>query len=340
MKTLEYLDLHVAGEPFRVIIKGFPEIEGKTMAEKKAFAEEHLNSLRKLALLEPRGYDDMYGGFLVPPVNAGSDLGVVFIHGTGMSTMCGHGAVALARAACELGIVNLREGLNTVTLDAPSGTVVLSVDVQEGKAGEIGLRNDLAFAYRLDAEVETPTYGTVQVEIGYGGAFMVFAEIGQFGLSLTQEEIPAMLDIAMECGRCAIDQLDMVHPANPALSARENGICMILFAEEADTSEEIRTRTFTVFGKRQFDRSPTGTGTSALAAVLHKQGRLHSGKRLVNRGISGIPFTVTMEEDGRGGIIPTIYSKAYLTGKGSILLEDDDPLAEGFSVRSGSGEEI
>ena len=53
---------------------------------------------------------------------------------------------------------------------------------------------------------------SVRVDVGYGGAFMVFADIGQFGIELEKKNIQVMLDIAMECGRCAIDQLEMVHP--------------------------------------------------------------------------------------------------------------------------------
>jgi len=149
MKTLEYLDFHVAGEPFRLITSGFPEIIGSTMEEKRRYAAEHLDDLRRLTILEPRGHDDMYGGFLTPPVNEESDLGVVFIHGTGMSTMCGHGAIAMGRAACELGILTLKEGMNTVTLDAPSGSVQLAVRAEDGKICDIALKNDLSFAYAL-----------------------------------------------------------------------------------------------------------------------------------------------------------------------------------------------
>ena len=164
---------------------------------------------------------------------------------------------------------------------------------------------------------------------------MVIADIGQFGIELEKKNIQVMLDIAMECGRCAIDQLEMVHPDNPGLNAKDNGICMILFAEEGEREGVISTRTFTVFGKRQFDRSPTGTGTSALAAVFYEKGRLQEGKRLENRGISGIPFTVTIERTEGGQVIPTIHSRACLMGKGCLLLEEDDPLQDGFSVKCG-----
>ena len=183
--------------------------------------------------------------------------------------------------------------------------------------------------------MQTPSYGTVRVDVGYGGAFMVFADIGQFGIELEKKNIQVMLDIAMECGRCAIDQLEMVHPDNPGLNAKDNGICMILFAEEGEREGVISTRTFTVFGKRQFDRSPTGTGTSALASVFYEKGRLQEGKRLENRGISGIPFTVTIERTEGGQVIPIIHSRACLIGKGCLLLEEDDPLQDGFSVKCG-----
>ena len=252
-----------------------------------------------------------------------------------MSTMCGHGAIAMGRAACELGILTLKEGMNTVTLDAPSGSVQLAVRAEDGKICDIALKNDLSFAYALGKSVQTPSYGTVRVDVGYGGAFMVFADIGQFGIELEKKNIQVMLDIAMECGRCAIDQLEMVHPDNPGLNAKDNGICMILFAEEGEREGVISTRTFTVFGKRQFDRSPTGTGTSALAAVFYEKGRLQEGKRLENRGISGIPFTVTIERTEGGQVIPIIHSRACLIGKGCLLLEEDDPLQDGFSVKCG-----
>lgn len=338
MNEWAYMDFHVAGEPFRVITSGVPEIRGRTMEEKRQYAAAYLDDIRKIALLEPRGHDDMYGGFLTPPVVSGSDVGVVFLHGTGMSTMCGHGAIATARAAIELGIVKPESEQSTVMLDTPAGTVRLSVQMENGGVGEIRLRNDLTFPVMLSAPVKTPSYGTVTVDVGYGGAFMVFADIHQFGISMEAENIPIMVDAAMECGRCAIQQIQMVHPKDSSRNAKANGICMILMEEEAGTGD-VQTRTFTVFGKRQFDRSPTGTGTSALAAILHAKGKLPLGKRLINCGITGIPFVVEIQKEGNG-ILPTICSRAYLTGRGTILLEDGDPLQTGFSIRYGVTEEI
>lgn len=334
MKKYEYLDLHVAGEPFRVIYGGLPQIKGAAMSEKRKYAEEHLDDLRRIVLLEPRGHDDMYGGFITEPVNAGSNLGVVFIHGSGTSTMCGHGVIALTRAAIELGLVKVSEGENRIVIDGPSGTVTTVAEVKDGCVENIVFHNDLSFACGLSQTVETQTLGKVTVDVGYGGAFMVFADISQFGLRICKENVPKMIDIAMECGENAIKQLAMVHPENPALNAKDNGICMILAETEEIEEKQISTRTFTVFGEGQFDRSPTGTGTSALAAVLFEKGILTEDKILVNRGISGVPFCVSVKADG-SKVVPSIKSNAYLTGQGSILVEDTDPLQEGFTVKTG-----
>lgn len=339
MKQLDYLDLHVAGEPFRLITGGFPEIKGDTMAEKRLYAMEHFSSFRRLVMLEPRGHADMYGGFLTPPVHPDSDLGVVFLHSSGMSTMCGHGVIALARAAVELGIVPLQGDITPVRIDAPSGTVDLTVCSNAGTIQSIAFRNGLSFPYAVDCHIHTSSYGTVTVDVGYGGAFMVFADIRQFGIALTPETVSSMLPIAMECGKAAIEQIDMVHPDNPLRNAKTDGICMILLDTLSVNNDRIQTQTFTVFGRSQFDRSPTGTGTSALAAVLWKKGILSPRQTLINSGISGIPFRTTVEISGNH-IIPTLYSNAYITGRGQLILEDADPLPDGFLAGCGSEAEI
>ena len=59
--------------------------------------------LRQLLCHEPRGHADMYGGFVVPPDDAGADLGVLFWHKDGFSTACGHGTIALGAWAVDSG---------------------------------------------------------------------------------------------------------------------------------------------------------------------------------------------------------------------------------------------
>ena len=55
------IDAHTAGEPLRVITSGYPELPGATILEKRRYAKEYLDHLRKAIMWEPRGHADMYG---------------------------------------------------------------------------------------------------------------------------------------------------------------------------------------------------------------------------------------------------------------------------------------
>ncbi|HYM63731.1 MAG TPA: proline racemase family protein, partial [Gaiellaceae bacterium] len=60
-------DYHTAGEPFRIVTGGVPPIPGRTILEKRRWAQEHLEQVRKLLVYEPRGHADMYGCFVTEP---------------------------------------------------------------------------------------------------------------------------------------------------------------------------------------------------------------------------------------------------------------------------------
>ena len=98
------MESHAAGEPLRVITGGLAPIPGRSMIEKRRFARERLDGLRRTLMFEPRGHADMYGAVPTEPVTPDGDLGVLFCHNEGWSTMCGHGVIALATVATELGL--------------------------------------------------------------------------------------------------------------------------------------------------------------------------------------------------------------------------------------------
>src|SRR5881397_2191100 len=89
-RKITTIDAHTEGEPFRVIIGGFPELPGETILQRRRYAKEHFDHLRTALMWEPRGHADMYGCIITPPVSPEADLGILFIHNEGYSTMCGH----------------------------------------------------------------------------------------------------------------------------------------------------------------------------------------------------------------------------------------------------------
>jgi trans-L-3-hydroxyproline dehydratase len=122
------IDAHTAGEPLRIIISGVPSIPGDTILQKRRYARENLDHLRTALMWEPRGHADMSGAILTEPVTQDGDVGVLFLHNEGFSTMCGHGIIGLAMAGMDSGALTLdsdsgEDGAVTIRMDTPAGRV-------------------------------------------------------------------------------------------------------------------------------------------------------------------------------------------------------------------------
>ena len=76
MDEVRTTDYHTAGEPFRIVTAGVPDIPGPTVAQRRLSVPPDVDAIRRLLCHEPRGHADMYGCFLVPPDDEGADLGV------------------------------------------------------------------------------------------------------------------------------------------------------------------------------------------------------------------------------------------------------------------------
>lgn len=331
-QTFPYLDLHVSGEPFRLLTEPFFNLEGTTMRQRRQFFQVHYDNIRKLILREPRGHDDMYGGILTPPLTKGSDFGMLFMYSSGMSSMCGHGMIATAKAAVLLGLVAYHEGHNTMLVDTPAAQVRAFADIRNGRVIESGFENDISFVNELGHIVDVPGIGLVPMDVAYGAAFMVFVREDDVGVDLDNTPIQTLVDIGMRCKSAFMEQVEVVHPQRPEVRSSIQGVCVILLKEPQKTHEVVQTRTFTVFGNQQYDRSPTGTGSSALAALLHTKGILKSNGKLINRGPVDQPFIITIRETANG-VIPTLHGNAFVTAKGTFFLEDTDPLTAGYTSR-------
>jgi proline racemase/trans-L-3-hydroxyproline dehydratase len=88
-----------------------------------------------------------------------------------------------------------------------------------------------------------------------------------------------------------------------------------------------------VFGGGQVDRSPGGTGTAAVMAVLDAMGLVTGERPFVHEGLIDTRFTgriVNRTTIGEyNAIVAEIEGAAWITGEHTFFLEDDDPLANG-----------
>ncbi|HUG88364.1 MAG TPA: proline racemase family protein, partial [Actinomycetota bacterium] len=182
---IETTDYHTAGEPFRIVTGGVPSLEGASILDKRAFAADRLDDVRRLLIHEPRGHADMYGCFVTEPEDEGADLGVVFFHNAGYSTACGHGTIALVTWALESGRLDAaalprENGEVRVVVDVPSGRLPTWARLEDGRVRSVRFRNVPSFCGARGIEV-----AGVTADVSYGGAF--YASVRAAGAGLTVE---------------------------------------------------------------------------------------------------------------------------------------------------------
>ena len=105
-----------------MIASGFPELPGDTNLAKRQYAKEHYDDLRRALMWEPRGHADMYGCIFTEPVTEDGDVGVLFLHNEGFSTMCGHGIIGMVKVGVETGMLSYEGQRPQFKIDTPAGT--------------------------------------------------------------------------------------------------------------------------------------------------------------------------------------------------------------------------
>ena len=327
------VDSHTMGEPTRIIISGIPNIPGDTMPEKKAYLENNLDHLRTAVMLEPRGHNDMFGSILLAPTKKEADLGIIFMDGGGYLNMCGHGTIGAMTVAVELGYVDVQEPITEITLEAPAGLVKGRVKVQDGKALEVSFSNVPSFLFKTDVEVNIPELGkTITIDVAFGGSFFAIVESKQLGIDICPKNAADLNTIGMAILKAVNEQVEVVHPTLPHIKS----IDLVEIYGPAK-GEGATLQNVVVFGDGQVDRSPCGTGTSAKIATLFTKGKLKKGETFVYESIIGTQFKGQVldsyEKDGVLYVIPEITASAYITGMNQLLIDPQDPLKHGFSLK-------
>lgn len=336
-------DYHTGGEPFRIVTGGVSELEGATVLERRRWAAERMDEVRRLLINEPRGHADMYGCFVTPPNDGGADLGVVFFHNEGYSTACGHGTIALVTWAIESGRVAVPTGAReiTVTVDVPSGRLpcVARLD-DDGRVAAVRFRNVPSYLAARDVTVDT-SRGPITMDIGFGGAFYGSLDVRRLGLAVVPGDLPALIALQRELRPALERAIDVAHPLEPEL----RGIYGVIYWEPLDAGSPRRGpadatvahRNVTVFADGEVDRSPCGSGTSARLAIMHARGEIGVGQPFHHRSIVDSAFDAVVvagtDLAGTPAVVTDVEGRAYRTGEHAFELDERDALGTGFLLR-------
>ncbi len=302
--SIRVIDSHTEGEPTRVVLDGWPQPSGDTMAARRESMRRDADHLRRAVICEPRGHDALVGAMLTPPTEPNSIAGVIFFNNVGYLGMCGHGTIGVVRTLEYLG----RLSAGTVTLDTPVGTVAAEL----GADGTVTIRNVAARCHACDVAVHVPGLGRIVGDIAYGGNWFFITHLADQPLTMARQ---------VELSRLTIAIMDAL---------RDQGITGANGAEIDHVELSAPDgRNFVMCPGGAYDRSPCGTGTSAKLATLHARGLLAPGQVFEPESITGGRFTSWLEQRD-GELIPFIRGHAFVTGETTLRFDTADPFRAGF----------
>ena len=335
-RTLKIIETHTAGNPTRHILAGLPRIPGNTMAEKMQYMHDHMDWVRRMTMMEPRGGGCMSGTIYTQPCDPEADMGILYFDTTDYMTMCGHSTIAVATVLVETGVVPMVEPVTTVKLDTPAGLVTAWVQCENHCVKSVTFQNVPSFLYGAKT-VQIPEFGEVYVEVAFGGMAYAIVDAAQLGVQIRPDQAAELRRVSHILYKAIAEQIGFRHPTQPFIDRIHS---IMLYdkptAPDANCKEVVVLIPPEEGNATGIDRSPCGTGTSAKLAYMYSTGRLKMGEQFVNGNFTGAIFKGHVKEEAMVGdypaIIPVITGSAYISGIATYLIDPTDPLKWGFVI--------
>ena len=331
-KTIQIIACHAEGEVGDVIVGGVAPPPGATVWDQSRFIAED-GKLRALVLNEPRGGVFRHVNLLVPPKDPRANMGFIIMEPEDTPPMSGSNCICVSTVLLDSGILPMTEPETRLVLEAPAGLVEVVAQCRDGKAQSITLKNVPAFADRLGVPLEVEGLGTINVDTAYGGDSFVMANAKSLGFDIRPDEARDLAVIGRKIVKAGNEQLGFTHPDLPDW----RHFSFAFLTGELETVDGcLSSRNACVVKPGKIDRSPTGTGCSALMAVLHARGLMQQGQKYIGRSIIESRFIGEIAGlttvGNHAAIIPTITGRAWITGQSTLMLDPSDPWPDGYKI--------
>jgi proline racemase len=199
--------------------------------------------------------------------------------------------------------------------DTPAGTVRAEL----ADDGSVTIENVPARLHARDVTVQVTGYGDVTGDVAYGGNWFFLTHARDVPVDLAHvRELTrftrAVQDAIRAAGITGADGADIDHieisapPSRPDADARNYVLC----------------------SGGDYDRSPCGTGTSAVMAALHARGELALGQPWRQESITGSLFTGWLTSGPHGELVPHVCGTAFVTGATTLHFDPRDPFRWGI----------
>jgi proline racemase len=335
MKALNAVDViytHTEGEPTCIIHSGVRYPHGADILAKRRHVEQNYDWLRRALMQEPRGHRDMYGVFLTPPSSPDAEAGMIWVDATQYSHMCGHGTIALGMAMVACGLIPATGELTRIRFETTAGLVTAVVKGAADRVEWCRFENVPAFVVERDVPIELPGYGALTADVSFGGNY--FAQVDWSGREprIAPENGAVFSSLGQRVKEQVSAKVKLRHPTQPHVT----DLNYMTFYHEPRIPGALY-KCVHVFSAGQLDRSPGGTGTCAMMALLHARGKVTVGQPIKSEGLLGSgTFEGCLVRETRVGdrpaFVPTIKGKANVTGYAKWVFDPDDPVGAGFLV--------
>jgi len=203
---------------------------------------------------------------------------------------------------------------------------------KNGIVEHTSFQNVPSFVYAFNREILIAGIGKVKFDIAFGGAFYAFVQAESIGLNLDKGNFQQQIDWGRKIKLAIMNSMEIKHPFEEDLSFLYGTI----FIGTADNPEN-HSKNICIFANGEVDRSATGSGLSARAALHFAKGELKLGEQIRIESIVGSTMDVKVVEQtvfgGFPAVIPEVSGNAFFSGKHEFLFDPNDPFKEGFIFR-------
>lgn len=329
--VIHTIDSHTGGEPTRLVVSGIP-LRGSSLLEQRAYMRQNNDDLRAALMCEPRGHRGMFGAIMAPATRDAVDFGIIWTDSDGSYlNMCGHGTIGIGVTVIECGLAPVTEPVTHLRVDMPAGLVEIDVKVEGGRAISAAFTNVPAFLFKRGVMVDVPGHGKLPVDISFGGNFFAAVRSDDIGIEVRPERVPELVQAGLAIRQAVNRQISVRHPTLDHI--RSVDLTTIWGPGQAAGA---KYKNIHVFSNGSFDRSPGGTGTSHMMALLIGRGEMDPGETIISEGITGSVFRGRMIRSVKvgefDGFIPEVSGTAYVTGFHQFVIDPDDPQKYGFHI--------
>ncbi len=301
------------------------------MRERVADMRANHDHIRREMLFEPRGHCEMTGAILLPPSTAEVDYGVIFMTTGGYGMLSGHGIIALTTALIETGAVSIEGPEVRISFETTVGVIQARASVDQGRVLAVRFRNVPAF--RLSKALPIEVLGrAVTVDIAYGGAWYAIVTEDAIGVPLKPSSTLELIKAGIAVRRAVSNALDVVHPEDSGIAGLYGTIIT-----GPPPSDDASIRSATIYADGALDRSPCGTGTSALIACQAADGDLAVGDTFINESLIGSTFAGRIVNPTTVGelaaVITEISGRGSVTALNQFFIDPGDMFRDGFLLR-------